>query len=122
MTNPAPTEKKETQRTNQQNRALHLYFTLVATALNDAGLDMRTLLKPEIEIPWSGEAVKNYLWRPIMRIQLQKQSTTEMTTRDIDLIYDTLNRHLAKVGISEPFPSLEEIILKQSHGKVTRKK
>lgn len=103
----------EKQRTIQQNRALHLYFQLVADTLNDAGLDMRTLLKPEVEIPWSGDTVKNYLWRPIMRLQLQKNSTTEMTTKDIDLVFDTMNRHLAKHGIHEPFPSLEEIINRQ---------
>lgn len=39
------------ERTLTQNRAIHLWFTMLADALNDAGLDMRTVLKPEIEIP-----------------------------------------------------------------------
>ena len=82
---------------------------MVADALNDAGLDMHAALPP-MEIPWSKEAVKNYLWRPIQKLQLAKQSTTDLTTQDIDTIYETLNRYLAHHGIHEPFPSVEEIM------------
>ncbi len=96
------------QRTLKQNRALHLYFTMVADTLNEAGLDMRAVLNPEVEIPWSGNTVKDFMWRPIQTIQLQKKSTTELTTKDIDKIYDTMNRHLAKHGVHIPFPSIEE--------------
>lgn len=106
--------KLEKSRTDQQNKALHVYFQLVAETLNDAGLDMRKVLKPEVEIPWSKNTVKEYLWKPIQKIQLQKKSTTELSTKDIDLIYDTMNRHLAKHGVHEPFPSIEEIIRRQN--------
>jgi len=99
----------EQQRTIQQNKALHVFFKNVAEALNDAGLDMKTVLKPHIEIPWSKDTVKDFLWRPIQELQLRKRSTTELTTKDIDAIYDTFNRFLAKHGISEPFPSLENL-------------
>lgn len=109
------TDKQYDQRTLRQNRALHLYFQMVATALNDAGLDMRTVLKPTIEIPWSKDAVKEYLWRPIQQLQLQKRSTVQLTTKDIDAIYDTLNRFLAEQGVSEEFPSIESIIRKQNN-------
>ncbi len=100
------------QRTTQQNKALHKYFELVAEALNNAGLDMRKTLKPSVEIPWTGDTIKNYLWRPIQTEYLGKKSTTELTTKDIDKIYDILNRHLGeKFGITEPFPSLDGLIL-----------
>lgn len=112
-------ENPERQRTAQQNRALHVYFSLIANALNDAGYDMRKVLKPEVEIPWSPSAVKEYLWRPIMKAQLRKFSTTEMSTTDIDSVFDTINRHLGeKLGIHEPFPSLEEIINRMKDKKV----
>ena len=101
----------EDQRTIQQNKALHKYFEILAETLNDAGLDMRVVLKPHVEIPWGKETVKDFLWRPIQSLQLGKRSTTELTTKDINKIYDTLNRHLAeKFGIYEPFPSIEELI------------
>lgn len=102
---------EEKQRTIQQNKALHVYFTLIAEALNSAGYDMRKTLKPEVDIPWTPQAVKEYLWRPIMQIMIQKRSTTEMTTKDIDKVFDTLNRHLGeKLGVHEPFPSFDQLV------------
>ena len=110
-------EPKNKQRTLQQNRALHKYFELLSDALNLSGLDMRRTLKPGVDIPWSQSTVKDFLWRPIQQAQLGKESTTELTTKDIDLVYDTLNRYLSdKHGLSVVFPSIEEIISKQRVG------
>ena len=47
------------KRTDKQNKSLHLYFVLLADALNDAGLDMRKTLKPGVEIPWNYKTVKD---------------------------------------------------------------
>lgn len=99
----------EATRTPKQNSALHLYFTLLADELNAAGLDMRHVIRDEVDIPWSAYTVKNHLWRPIQESQLGKESTTKLTTKEIDLIYDTLNRVIGeRVGIHVPFPSEEE--------------
>lgn len=99
-----PDEK--VQRTGLQNRALHKYFSLLAEALNDAGLDMKTVLKPEIDIPWTMESVKNHLWRPIQVIMQDKESTTELTTADPQDIYLVLSRHISeKFGVDVGWPS-----------------
>jgi hypothetical protein len=99
------------QRTLAQNRALHLFFNQLAEELTAHGLDMRKTLKPEIDIPWSGETVKEFLWRPVMKAQLNKESTTEMTTADIDRVFDTITKHLGeKFGLTLQFPSIETII------------
>ena len=79
-------KKEEKQRTLQQNKALHLLFTLIAETLNDAGLDMRAVLKPGVEIPWSGETVKDYIWKPIQKIQIGKEHTADLTTKEIDIV------------------------------------
>lgn len=102
--------KTEKQRTLQQNSALHLYFEHLAQELNDAGLDMRKTLKPAVDIPWSKDTIKDYLWRPIQIAQLQKESTTNLTTTEIDKVWETLNRHLSeRFGLSVEFPSLETL-------------
>ena len=44
---------------------------MIANALNDAGLDMKKVLKPEIDIPWNTATVKEYLWRPVQNLQLK---------------------------------------------------
>lgn len=107
-------EKKYPKRTNQQNKALHVLFQLLSNTLNEAGLDMRATLKPDINIPWSGPSVKEFLWRPVQTAQLQKKSTTELTTVEIDQVFDTINRHLGeRFGLHIHFPSIEEIMLRQ---------
>lgn len=99
-------KEKITQRTPTQNNALHLYFEMLAEALNEAGLDMKKMMKADI--PWNAYNVKNELWRPIQEAQLGKKSTTQLTTKDIDKVYETLNRLLGeKKGIHVPFPSIE---------------
>lgn len=101
----------DNQRTLQQNKSLHLMFDMLAQELNQAGYDMRKTLKPSIDIPWNGETVKEYLWRPVQQAQLGKKSTTELTTKEIDLVFDTINRHLGdKFGIYVPFPSIESLM------------
>jgi len=97
--------------TRSQQNALHKYFELLAEALNSAGLDMKKVLKPGVAIPWSPISVKEFLWRPIQKACLGKYSTTELNKfEDINIVFDTLNRHLSeKFYISEPFPSLEQL-------------
>lgn len=102
------------QRTKQQNKALHLYFTHLAEQLNDAGYDMKRTLKEEVAIPWTPENIKEFIWRPIQEAQLGKQSTTELESKEIDLVFNTLNRHLGeRFGITVEFPSIETLIAEQ---------
>jgi hypothetical protein len=102
------------QRTLKQNRALHLMYEHLAQELNDAGWDMKRTLKQEIDIAWTKESVKEYLWRPIQELMLKKKSTTELTTKDIDKVMNTLIRHLGeKLGIEIRFPSVETLMMKQ---------
>ncbi|MFA6989754.1 MAG: hypothetical protein WC197_06775 [Candidatus Gastranaerophilaceae bacterium] len=101
-------ELKEEKRTITQNNALHLFFTLLAEELNNAGLDMRKTLKQEVEIPWSPQTIKEYLWRPIQIAAIKKQSTIDLNSNEVDIVWNILNRHLGeKFGIYVPFPSEE---------------
>jgi hypothetical protein len=105
------------KRTISQNRALHLWFNLLAEELNKAGLDQRKVLKPGVAIPWSGESIKEQVWKPIQQALYEKKSTTELLKKEeIDRIYDVINKHLSESfpGIEIPdFPSIESIIRKQ---------
>ena len=94
-----------------QQKALHLMFELLADALNDAGFDIKTVIKADV--PWTKENVKNLLWRPLQVAQLQKESTTSLTSVEVDQVYETLNRSLA--GIHVPFPSYQDILLRQEY-------
>ena len=101
-------EKYTKKRTDNQNRALHLWFTQLAEALNSAGFDMRKVIRKEVDISWSPLSVKNYLWRPIQKELFQKKSTTQLTTEEINQIYDNVNRIISeRTGVSVPFPNIE---------------
>lgn len=98
------------QRTSTQNKALWKYFELLAEELNNAGLEMRVALPQlrQTDVPWSKELIKEALWKPLQEAMLKKQSTTELTTSEVDKVYKVLDRHLAeKLGVSVKFPSSE---------------
>lgn len=105
--------KKEKPITRKQQNALYKYFDIVAESLNNAGFDIHAKLPP-IDISWNKITVKEILWRATQKIELGKESTKDLTTGEVDKVFNTLNRYLAEnFGISEPFPSIEEIMVKQ---------
>ena len=102
------------KRTPAQNRAIHVLFNNLADQLNQAGLDMVAVMKHGVEIPWTGELVKENLWKPLQQAMLKKKSTTQLTTKEIDEVFETLNRHLgSKLDIELEFPSIEAVINQQ---------
>jgi hypothetical protein len=103
-------ESKTKTRTNPQNRSLHLFCELLAKELNEAGLDMKKVLKPNVDIPWNKTTVKEYIWRPIQKALTTKESTTDIDTKEPSEIWEIINRHLGeKFGIEVPrFPSEEQ--------------
>lgn len=94
-----------TTRTTLQNKSFHKYCTLLAKELNDSGQDMKKVLKPEIEIPWTMESVKNMMFKPIIKAMFDVDSTTELDTKQISEAYEVLNRHTSeKLGVSVMWP------------------
>ena len=97
--------KEYPNRTRKQNKSMHKYFELLAEALNDAGYDMKKVLKPEIDIPWTKESVKSHLWKPIQEAMFDKEHTSDTDTVEPSAVYETLNRHTSeKLGVSVPWP------------------
>ena len=102
------TYQTKKRRTTTQNSAMHLFFTQLAGALNDAGLDQRKMLKESVDMPWSQHSVKEFLWRPIQLAAVQKDSSAKLSTQEVSYIYEILNRHLTqKLGISLPWPEVQ---------------
>lgn len=99
------------QRTEQQNKAIHLLFRHLSDMLNDIGLDMKRVLKPEVDIPWTPRNVKEYLWRPVQLSLTGKESSKDLESKEIDQVYDVIHKHLAeKFGIEVRFPSIETML------------
>lgn len=93
------------QRSPLQNNALHKFCAMLAEALNHSGLDMKYVLKPGVDIPWTGASVKEHLWRPVQIAMFNKESTAEPHRDEYPKIYDVLNRHLInKHGVGVQWP------------------
>jgi hypothetical protein len=104
-----PSQTSGNIRTLRQNSSLHKYCELKANQLNDCGLDMRVVLKPEVSLEWTPDSFKKYLFKAFVKLMYDKDSTTKLTTKEINKVYLELEKHLAeKLHVeSIPFPSNE---------------
>lgn len=103
------------QRTSQQNRALHKYLSDLANALNEAGVDQKMFIDhlKGWEIPLTPEFLK-MIWKMKQEKMFLTNSTKDLRTEQVSKVYDEINRFTSQeFGVHEPFPSIEEIMLKQ---------
>lgn len=104
----------EKQRTLNQNRAIHLYLKMVAHELQNQGQTMRDVIQklPEVEILPTTGTLKENLWKPIQKASLGKESTTELETAEVTLVYDIMSIFLSKqFQIDIPFPDANTLSL-----------
>ena len=95
------------KRTLSQNSAIHKYFELLAATLNAKGLTVEVVIKPDTN--WTTESVKELIWRPVQKAVIGKQSTTKLTTKEVNDVYMALDAALQlKLGVSVDFPHIEE--------------
>jgi len=109
-------KKVENTRTNLQNRALHLYFKHVADALLEVGYDyiyINPIDGDFIYIPFTGDLVKNYIWRPLQEKMFEIESTTKLTTKMIDEILTVLSLWLGEKNKSVTFPCEFDLLVKR---------
>lgn len=106
--------RKSGRRTLTQNAALHMLFTQLSDILNESGMDMKRTLKQDVDIPWTMELAKEFLWRPMQKAIVGKESTADLTTKEIDEVFAVLQRHLnQQLNISISFPSIETLLIEQ---------
>ena len=93
--------------TNQQQKALHLYFRWLAEALQEKDYDFRDLV---VEIPATEYMVKEYMFKPIIHAMYGKDSTMKLEINVVSQAYDVLHRALIeKLGVNVPFPTEEDL-------------
>ena len=99
------------QRTDSQNRALHLYLSMVAQELQNQGQTMQNVMKKitKVEIIPTTYNLKEIVWREIQKVHLGKESTTELTKQEVNEVYEIMSMWLSKnFGIDIPFPVDEQ--------------
>ena len=99
------------KRSSQQNKSLHLLFQNMAFELNRIGKEFiySGVKGMEISTTYTPEIVKEFIWKPLQAVMLKKDSTTKLTTSDIDAIFLILGRWFSEQGVVIDFPSAETI-------------
>lgn len=82
-------------------------FEQLANELNDRGMYIGQVIR--FDAPWNATRVKELIWREVQKKMTGKQSTTELTTKEIDQIFEVIHQALASKGIYVDFPSIESI-------------
>ena len=81
----------------QQRKALWLFMGHLANELNDAGLDIRKVLKPSYNIPWTKDSVHDHLWIPIQKAMYGTDSVTQLKKHEqIDKIHKVITREIGE--------------------------
>lgn len=111
------TERKGS-RTLRQNNAIHLYCEQIAELLNDLGWTFRFegLKHTEMELKYTMILVKETIWRPIQIALFRKESTTELSTKEVSEVAEQIEHFFAtRQGVDIPFPSLENLEVKTGY-------
>jgi hypothetical protein len=83
-------EKTYEERTVKQNKALHLFFKMLANELNGKGAYMNVVLKPTAQIQWDEKMVKEHLFKPLLKAMYKKESTADMDTSEVTSVHERL--------------------------------
>ena len=107
-----------TQRTEQQRKALEVYCDGLAEILNASGYNFNDGKVIRLPVSFTQENVKEYMFKKVMMAMYpDKTSTTELSTTEIQAVYENLNSFTAEhFGVSVTWPSEEELF-QQSQGR-----
>ena len=102
------TEIKKT-RTTLQNRSLHLFFDIISNELNNLGLEFTYtgIKRLTVSTRYTPEIVKEFIFKPIMKTLYKIDSTTGLTTQQINEISDVLIKFFGEKGIRILFPDIK---------------
>tara|TARA_R110000744_G_scaffold26147_1_gene64459 strand:- start:1414 stop:1752 length:339 start_codon:yes stop_codon:yes gene_type:complete len=102
----------EEKRTKAQQDSIELLCRQYAEAFDAAGYDIPAVLaKKVIPVSWTQGAIKEYLFKAVMRATCHrkdgtpKESTTELNTKEVSKIHRQLDKWInEEFEVSLPFP------------------
>ena len=93
-------------RTTKQNNSLHEGLKNLANTFNDAGLDMKKVLKPGVDIPWTKASAKEFLFNPISMVMFDGRTSSQLDTVETQDVWKVMIRHTGeKHGVTVDWPS-----------------
>lgn len=114
QTKKATIELKElsNKRSSLQNRALHKFFLIIVSELNELGMEFQYFgLKGQVlSTRYTTDIVKNQFWRPIQIALFDIESTRDINTKQINEVVDVIAKFFAEKGVYVEFPNKEMLI------------
>lgn len=101
--------KTDMNRTIQQNKSMHKFFTMVAEKCNEIGVDQKAVFEARnAEIPVTEHTIKA-IWQSVQDQMFGKSSTTELETSEVSRVHEIVMKALGeKLGVPYvEFPSDE---------------
>ena len=98
----------EKRRTLTQNACIHKWCAMLAERFNAAGYERhitsKVLSKP-VELPWTMDSVKEEVWHTVQLAMTQKESSRDLSTKEVSAICEVIHRHLASnFGLEVEWP------------------
>ena len=96
-------------RTSQQNKAIHKFFMIMSEQLNELGIEYlyHGPTGKEISLMYTPELVKMFFWKPIQNALFDFESTTKLTTLQMNQIIDVIVKFFGDKGVLIEFPNVE---------------
>jgi len=96
-------------RSSQQNRALHKFFVLISSELNELGMEFQYfgVTGKQLSTRYTSTIVKNHFWRPIQIALFNIESTKDINTKQINEIIDVIVKFFGDKGVYIEFPNKE---------------
>lgn len=100
---------RKAKRTTKQNNSMWKFCTMIADELNGVGAPHKTLSILDgrlVEFDWDKDLVKKCIWNPVQKAKTGKESSTKLTTVQVDEIAKPIIKLLTKeYGFGLLFPS-----------------
>lgn len=111
-------EKVDGNYTSSQRNSAWLYMTLKVQQLNEAGLEMRKVLKPTYAIPWTKDSFHDHIFIPIQKALYGTDSMKSLKKLQVSKIHEVIERELGeKYGLEYiPFPADSNKALEEMSG------
>lgn len=95
-------------RTQQQNKSIHKYCELMADGLNNTQHSVQEVCK--LPISWTKENFKENIWKPVQHAMYPEiTSTTQLNTKQVNDVYEEVNKLMSDWGVSRDMPSIESM-------------
>ena len=99
------------KRSPTENKALHLWMKHISDGLNELGETFHYfgVFGKEFEMRFTENIIKEFIIKPLIKTLFNIDSTTKLTTDNINELIDVINKYMGLKGLYLPWPSIQSM-------------